>query len=178
MLIIAVFLYLVCYCLVISVIYGFFVNSMLINMNISSAEYTQTIELLFKLNLLDRTTIAAILISTLFYILLLYPVGRVFKFLGNSEIVVDIVLSSGQRFTGKYLLNPNVDNCVLVCNSANRFDPNKHLIPRHNIEYISFTTKYYSFDKQKGVLKSPLIILPDEFNDKEKDLLNYYFDKK
>jgi hypothetical protein len=166
------------YCMFFSISYGLFVNESLLSANKSNIEFSNSIELLLKIHLLDRSIIWQLFLLTAFYSLILFPVKKVSKFLGNSEGIVDVYLKSGKCFTGKYLLNSDIDEGVLICNSTNMFDPNKHLIPRMSIEYISFMTIYYSLGKQVVPYKSTLLVTPNDFDSKERLLLKSILEKK
>ncbi|MBW7477700.1 hypothetical protein K0T92_23585 [Paenibacillus oenotherae] len=171
MFIIIIMIFILVYGLFFSALYGVIVNECLIKANQRNIEYSHSFQMLFKIHLLDSLIIGQIIALTILYYIALIPTIKVSKFLGRSELIVNIFLKSGKSFEGKYVLNSNVDDGILICDSLNIFDQNKHLIPKMNIDYVSFKTTYYSLGKevvQSSI--SPLVTL-SQTNDDEKALL-------
>ncbi|MDF2858957.1 MAG: hypothetical protein K0Q87_4808 [Neobacillus sp.] len=168
--IIVIMLFILVYCLFFFLIYGFFINGILVLANTAKIEYSHSFLLFFKMGHLDHSVIMVIFPVTILYFLTILPIRRISRFLGRSEVIVNIVLKSGIRFDKMYLLNSNVDDGVLICDSLNMFDQNKYLIPKENIEYVRFETTYYSFDREVVPKYSPKLVMPYEFNDVEKEL--------
>jgi len=169
--IIVMMLFILGYCLFFSIMYGFFTNGILVRANTAGVDYSYSFLLLFQFNRLNYSVITEILPVTFFYCMAIWPVQKLSRFLGRSEVIVNIVLKSGETFDKKYLLNSNLDEGLLVCDSLNMFDQNKYLIPKKNIEYIRFETTYYSFDREMVPPNSSPLVMPSEFNDNEKSLL-------
>jgi hypothetical protein len=169
--IIVIMLFILSYCLFFSVMYGFFSNEILVRANTAGIDYSHSFLLLFQINQLNHSILAEILAVTFFYCMAILPIRKLSRFLGRSEVIINIVLKSGKSFEKKYLLNSNVDDGVLICDSLDMFDQNKYLIPKGNIEYISFDTTYYSFNKEVSPKNSSFLVTLSEFNDNEKALL-------
>lgn len=176
--IIATVVFILIYSLFFIMFYGVLVNESLIRANKEEIEFSHSFFLLFKIHLLDNSIIGELLALTILYYMALYPISKVSKFLGRSEVIVNIYLKSGKCFEGKYLLNANVDDGVLICDSNNMFDQNKHLIPKANIDYISFKRTYYSLGKEVAPESSSILITSSEFNDDEKELVKSMLRKK
>lgn len=169
--IIVIMVYILIYCLFFSMLYGVSVNESMIKANLSKLEYSHSFQMLFKIHLLDSSIIGQVLALTVLYFIALIPIIRVSRFLGHSELIVDVFLKSGKFFEGKYLLNSNVDDGLLICDSLSIFDQNKHLIPKVNIDYVSFKTTYYSLGKEVAQKVPSTLVTLTQFNDNEKALL-------
>ncbi len=169
--IIVMMLFILGYCFFFSVMYGFFTNEILVRANTAGIDYSYSFLLLFQIDQLNHSILAEILPVTFFYCMAILPIRKLSKFLGRSEVIINIVLKSGKSFEKKYLLNSNVDDGVLISDSLDMFDQNKYLIPKENIEYIGFDTTYYSFNEEIAPKNSSLLVTLSEFNDNEKALL-------
>lgn len=169
--IIVMMLFILVYCLFFSVMYGFFINEILVRANTAGIDYSHSFLLLFQIDQLNHSILAEIFPVTFFYCMAILPIRKLSRFLGRSEVIVNIVLKSGANFDKKYLLNSNVDDGVLICDSLDMFDQNKYLIPKGNIEYVSFNITYYSFNKEVTPKNSSILVAPFQFNDNEKELL-------
>lgn len=136
-----IFIYLILY----SLIYGSFVAGLLVEQaNLLNISYDNLIDILLSINLLGNSTIITLVIITVFYALLLFRVKKLFEYLGHSKIAINVVLKNGSTFFNKQLLHIDIDNSYLISDTKNVFDPTKHLIPKNNIEYLSFTNTYCS----------------------------------
>jgi len=169
--IIVMMLFILVYCLFFSLMYGFFINEILTRANTAKIDYSHSFLLLFRIDQLNHSVLAEIIPVTICYCVAILPIRKLSRFLGHSEVVVNITLKSGEVFDKKYLLNSNVDDGVLICDSLNISDQNKYLIPKKNIEYIRFETTYYSFDKEVAPRYSSTLVTPSEFKDNEIALL-------
>lgn len=169
--IIVIMIFILIYCLFFSMLYGVSVNESLIKANLLEIEYSHSFQMLLKIYLLDSSIIGQVSALTVLYFIALIPITRVSRFLGRSELIVDVFLKSGKLFEGKYLLNSNVDDGILICDSLSIFDQNKHLIPKINIDYVSFKTTYYSLGKEITQKAPSTLVTLTQFNDNEKVLL-------
>ncbi|WP_159886031.1 hypothetical protein [Paenibacillus puerhi] len=171
-------IFLLFYYLFFSIVYGVIINELLLNENSTNIEFMNSIELLFKIDLFDGLIFWIIIFLTILYSIIIFPITKVSKFLGTSKIMVDVFLVSGKRFSGKCLLNSDMDNGILICDSFDKSNPNKHLIPKNNIEYISFNTIYYSLGKQVIIETTSKLVTPKNFNWDERALAKSIMRKK
>jgi hypothetical protein len=105
-----------------------------------------------------------ILFPLFLYALVFYPAKRVFTFIMTSKTLVNVTLMNGIVYEHKFLLNPNIDDCLLICDSENMYDPNKTMIPRSNIQEIKFKTFNTSLGGEIKTITPSKIRLPENFD--------------
>lgn len=160
------FVYLIFY----SLIYGWFVNELLREQaNLMKIPYDSLLDILLSINLFNRFTIITLVVVTIVYALLLLRVKNLFRYLGHSKIAINIILKNGAIFSNKQLIHTDIENSYLISDSLNFLDPTKHLIPKNNIEFVSFTNTYCSLGKD--VNESHKIIVVEDFTRDELALL-------
>lgn len=157
-----IFIYLILY----SIIYGSFVSGLLVEQaNLLNIPFENLIDILLSISLLENSIIITLVIITVIYALLLFRVKKLFMYLGHSKIAINIVLKNGVTFLNKQLLHIDIDNSYLISDTMSVFDPTKHLIPKNNIEYLSFSNIYCSLGLDIPQNEGKIITEEDFTND-------------
>ncbi|MGM1044954.1 MAG: hypothetical protein ACQEXX_02280 [Bacillota bacterium] len=151
-----IFIYLVFY----SLIYGCFITLLLIEQaRLLNILNENLLDILLSIHLFEKSAIIMLAFITFIYALLIYRVKNLFMYLGHSKIAINIVMKNGIIFENKQLLHSDIENSYLISDSSNIFDPTKHLIPKNNIEYLSFKNTYCSLGKDVPQIEEKIITL-------------------
>jgi hypothetical protein len=88
------------------------------------------------------------------------------KDLGHSKIITNIFLKNGLILKNKKIIHFDLENSYLVTDFEDIYRPNKYLIPKANVEYISFSNIYCSLGKDVPINNSTIVTIKD-FNHEE-----------
>lgn len=70
-----------------------------------------------------------------------------------EKVSINITLKGGLLLEEKYIINHNLDNSILIADTFKRSDRSKMLIPKANIETITFNRVDYSFGEKRAKSK-------------------------
>lgn len=159
------------YLLFFSLVYGWICNQLLIDQaKIFGESYENSLEVLLSINSFDSSILIFLLFSTIIYCLILFRARNLFLYLGHSKITTNITLKNGLTLSNKKILHIDLENSYLISDSESNYEPNKYLIPKANVEYISFSNIYCSLGKDIPI-NNPTIISIKDFNYEELSLL-------
>lgn len=159
------------YLLFFSLVYGWICNQLLIDQaKILGKSYENSLEVLLSIESFDSSILIFILFSTIVYCLILIRARSLFLYLGHSKIKTNITLKNGLALENKKILHIDLENSYLISDSESNYEPNKYLIPKANVEYISFSNFYCSLGKDIPI-NNPTIVTIKDFNHEELSLL-------
>ncbi|MGG3887208.1 hypothetical protein [Brevibacillus panacihumi] len=86
--------------------------------------------------------------------------------MNKVNIIASIQLTNGVRFDNKYILRPSADNTILVGDNPDFLScKEKILLPKQQIQYISFKEEYIIFENEmtakKVEEKGKIITIPN-----------------
>ncbi|RAV17824.1 hypothetical protein [Paenibacillus contaminans] len=166
----SLFLLMVLYILFFSLAFGYFINAILSDANLRfSINQENSLLVLLQLSKIPISYKFILFSLSLIYLMLFLPLRKFWYFLSHSKVQVNILLMDGTLYSSKYLLNSDLDNCILIGDSDNLFTPDKILIPKNNIKQTSFNSVHYRFGRRIPI--STNITLPEQFNSDEKRIL-------
>ncbi|WP_342410203.1 hypothetical protein [Paenibacillus sp. FSL R10-2778] len=124
-------------------------------------------EVIFHLYKVNKPIYHVILfVISVGYSLLLLLMRTFYRAIYFEKVSINITLKSGLMLEGKYIINHNLDNSILIADSFKRSDRSKMLIPKANIETITFNRVDYSFGEKriKSKLEYKEIEMKNEFD--------------
>ncbi len=138
------------------------VNSLLIMvMKEKDLHLSSSIMTVFYLYKLPFNYMYIFILSFCLYFLSFIPSRMIWRFISHAKVMMNVTTKDGYVHANKYLLNPDINNSLLLGASDNDFDPKKILIPKESISHIEFFTIYFEFEKEyKREVQTDFIILP------------------
>lgn len=126
-----------------------------------------TVLVLFNLGRVDDLFYLFVLIFLIILYSFLLSLIRVFLLNVYLErVTVNIHLKNGEIIKDRFILNPNIDGGLMVGDTYGKSAENKALIPKSNIEMITFNRVGYSFGekRRRGDIINPKELSEDELN--------------
>ncbi|WP_408895306.1 hypothetical protein [Paenibacillus taichungensis] len=147
----------------------FFIQVVFVDINREfSLGVNDTREVLLQLEKVNQIIYHIILlIICIIYSLLLLLMRIFYRAIYFEKVSINIHLKNGVVLEGKFIINHNLDNSILIADSFRRTDRNKKLIPKANIEYIEFNRVDFSFGEKRT--KSKLAYKEEEFDNLVKE---------
>ncbi|WP_106766454.1 hypothetical protein [Paenibacillus faecalis] len=154
------------FCALLSFYFGLGVNVILYEINnIYELGLEHTLLVLFDLNKVDNP----LYFLALLFLLTVYPalISFVRMFFLNvyfDRVMVNIHLKNGEIIKDRFIVNPNIDGGLMVGDTYGKSAENKTLIPKANIEMITFNRVGYSFGEKRRKVN---IINPNHISEEE-----------
>ncbi|MBY0117728.1 hypothetical protein [Paenibacillus xylanexedens] len=159
------------YLIFFSLVYGWLCNILLIEQaTMLKKSYTNSLEILLSFKYFQKSVSIFLIILTAIYWLIVFRVRNLYLYLGHSKIRTNIILNNGLKFENKRIIHFDIENSYLVSDFESDYEPKKYLIPKVNIEYISFSNIYCSLGRDISINSSSIVTIKD-FDSKEMSLL-------
>lgn len=131
-----------------------------------------TVLVLFDLGKVDDPFYLFVLVFLMIIYSFLISLVRVFLLnIYLDRVTVNIHLKNGGIIEDKFIINPNIDGGIMIGDTYGKSAENKRLIPKTNIEMVTFNRVGYSFGEKRSRanIVNPKNVSEEEFNDLVKE---------